>query len=259
MVCMRWSSGSTDLATAPDFRWLALLGLLIFSVGCESEDAKQCRAQYLQAHALVSGVDTGDLESVEQALDLVNPTLEICKRASLAEEQDQLVSVKRKLESHRDYLQHSQSQKKLSPEEVEKLVANGDPSCPKGSAYMYQKSDKKIRCTGPQIVDMNWKQVTDYFTHRSFKLHEEGATLKAESGSVSYTYEFSKAKDSKAASCLVVFSTPGIAWQETASRLTGVRPQRIKEGEPIKTAGGKKPLKVEDGGIQAIVKIGDCG
>ncbi len=231
---------------------------LIAVIGCDNEDAKQCRAKYLEAHALVSSVDTTDLQSVEQALGVVDPTLDLCKRANLAEEQDQLIAVKRKLESHQEYLKQAQNKKQLTPAELEALVQKGDPGCPKGTAYMYQKSEKKIRCTGPQVVDMNWKQAQDYFTHRGFKLHEEGATLKAESGSVTYTYTFAQSGDSQPASCVVVFSPPGIAWQETASRITGVRPRRIKEDQPIKTARGDQPLKVEDGGIQAIVKIGDC-
>jgi hypothetical protein len=227
--------------------------------GCERPETKQCREQYLEAHALVSGVDTTDLESVEKALALVDPTLALCERANLADETDQLTVVRRKLQSHQEYIAHAENKKALTPAEIDQLVKNGDPTCPKGTAYMYQKSQRKIECKGPQIVDMNWTQATEYFSHRRFKISNEGSKLKAESGSVSHTYTFAKQEDSSPASCLVVYSTPTIPWEETAARLTGEKPRRIKRGEPIKTASGPKPLTVEQTEIQWVVKIGDCG
>lgn len=231
---------------------------MVVSTGCESADVKQCREQYLKAHELVTNVNTSDLDSVRQALDAVEPTLEACKRASLAEEQDQLISVQRKLESHRTYLEHMQNKKPLTEDELAVLVEKGDPQCPQGTAYMYGKSDKKIRCIGPQIVDMNWKQARAYFEHRSFKLREDGPKLEAESGSVSYKYSFSRAQDNGAARCLKIFSPPGIAWQETLARVTGERPQRIKQGEPVKTASGKRPFTLIEDDVQAILEIGVC-
>lgn len=237
----------------------ALVSVLALGAGCDSPDVKQCRSQYLEVYAQVGAVDTGEQESVEGALQRVNDTLSICERANLAEEKKQLSIAQRKLDSHAQYLRHQATQKKLTPEELEQLVKQGDPYCPKGQSYQYQKSGKKVKCTGPQLVDMNWKQATEYFQQRGFKLTPTGSVLKAESGSVSYTYTFSKVDDGAAARCLVVFAPPQIPWEETASRVTGELPRRIKRDEPIKTANGPRAFKVEEDAVQAVIKLGECG
>lgn len=234
-------------------------GVLLFLPACQGEEVAQCRQRYLEALPVVSQVNTSELESVEQALGVVDPTLELCQRAKLSQEVDQLTNVKRRLDSHHGYLKRMQTKKPLTEVELARLVKDGDPSCPRGSAYKYDKSEQQIRCTGPQIVDMNWKQAQDYFTHRGFTLRENGNELRAESGSVSYTYTFSRPGDAAAASCLVVFSEPGIAWEETASRLSGVPPRRLVRDAPLETKSGKKPMAIEEQEIQAVLKIGECG
>jgi hypothetical protein len=227
--------------------------------GCDSAEVKACRSQYLDVYAQVSAVDTTEQKSIEDALQRVTDTLALCERAGLAEEKKQLTVAQRKLESHADFHRRQATQKKLTPEQLQLLVKQGDPDCPKGQSYMYQKSGSKVRCTGPQIVDMNWQQVHAYFGQRGFKLHQEGATFKAELGSESYTYSFSKAGDASPAKCLVVFAAPQIPWEETASRVTGELPRRIKRDEPVKTAHGPRALKVEEDAVQAVVRLGDCG
>lgn len=234
------------------------LALLVFGTGCESADVKLCRSQYLQAYAEVAAVDTSELESVEKALGLVNSTFEICDRAGLGEEKKQLTVARNKLESHQTYLQRQSTQKKLTPDELAKLVKQGDPDCPKGQSYTYQKAGGKVRCTGAQIADMNWKQANEYFGQRGFKLTRDGGKFKAESGSESYNYTFAQADDPGPAKCLVVFAPAGIAWEETASRITGERPSRLKRNEPIKTSRGMVPLAIEEDAVQAILRLGDC-
>ncbi len=254
----RGKTGTTDRHSNHRLLWTFLAGAyLVLVQSCNTGDVKRCRDQYMQAHAVVGNVDTNDVKSVDEALALVNPTLELCQKANLAEETDQLTSVQRKLNSHKEYLEHEQNRKKLTPEELAQLVAKGDPTCPKGTAYSYEKSGKKIKCTGPQIVDMNKAQAQEYFTHRGFKLSDEGGTFKAESGAVSYTYEFG-AGEAEPAGCLVVFATPGIAWQEEVARVTGLPPRRLKRDKPVKTASGEKPLLVEEHEYQAVLKFGDC-
>jgi hypothetical protein len=236
----------------------ALAASALAGLGCESADVKLCRSQYLQAYAEVAAVDTAELDSVEKALLLVNSTYEVCQRAGLAEEKKQLTVARNKLESHQAYLQRQATQKKLTPDELAKLVKQGDPYCPKGQSYTYQKAGGKVKCTGAQIADMNWKQANEYFSQRGFKLTRDGGKFKAESGSESYNYTFTGPDDAGPAKCLVVFAPAGIAWEETAARITGERPSRLKRNEPIKTARGAVPLAVEEDAVQAILRLGDC-
>lgn len=233
---------------------LSVVGVL----ACDSAEVKQCREHYMVAYGLVSAVDTTKLESVEQALEKVSSTLPMCEKAKLAEEIKQLETAQRKLESHQTYLQQQANLKKLTPEMVADLVKKGDPNCPKGTAYKVSEDAEQIRCTGPQILDMNREQATKYFERLAFKITSEGPKLKAESGSVSYTYTFGAGGDSKAASCVTVFSPPGIPWEETASRISGVKPTRIKRDEPLPMKSGERQLKVEEQEIQAVLWVGEC-
>ncbi len=239
--------------------WAVGWAFAVLSVlACDSAEVKQCREHYMEAYGLVSAVDTTKLESVEPALEKVSSTLPLCEKAKLAEEIKQLETAKRKLESHQTYLQQQANLQKLTPEMVAQLVKKGDPNCPKGTAYKVSEDAEQIRCTGPQILDMNREQATKYFERLAFKIESDGQKLKAESGSVSYTYIFGGGGDDKAASCVIVFSPPGIPWEETASRISGVKPSRIKRDEPLLMNSGERKLRVEEQEIQAALWVGEC-
>lgn len=239
----------------------ALWGLLAVSAGlggpaCQPAEVKECRERYLVTHAQVAGVDPGELVSVESALEAVRGNLEVCERANLSEESKQLSMAKRKLESHQSYLRANESRKELTPEQLDALEKNGDPDCPRGQAYQYKKSGKKIRCTGPQIVSMNAKEASSYFAGRGFTVVQTDKGLKAEMGSESYTFEY--ADRAAAAECVVVFSQPGIAWQETVARVTGAPPSRLKEGTPVRVGKSDLPYSLEVDPVQAVLRFGSC-
>lgn len=236
---------------------LVLLPLLVV-VGCHSAEVKECRDRYLQTHASVAGVDTGDLLAVERTLAEVEANLVVCQQANLAEESKQLTTAKRKLESHQSYLRQRESHKPLTPEQIESLVHNGDPECPRGQAYLYKQSGKKIRCVGPQIVSMTLDEARAYFTGRGYTLHDKPNGVKAELGSESYHFEYAPGATDEPARCLSVFSVPGIAWQETASRVSGVKPSRLKEGTPMRVGQRDLPFVVEKDPVQAILHFGEC-
>jgi hypothetical protein len=145
--------------------WLALsaMGLGLGGAGCQPAEVKECRDRYLVTHAQVAAVDPQDLASVESALTAVQSNLDVCERASLVEESKQLGIAKRKLESHQSYLHSRGSQKELTAEQLDALEKNGDPDCPRGQQYQYKKSGKKIRCTGTQILSMNFAEAKAYF------------------------------------------------------------------------------------------------
>lgn len=233
--------------------WLALGWL---GVACQPAEVKECRDRYLVTHAQVAAVDPQELTSVESALTAVQANLEICERANLVEESKQLATARRKLESHQSYLRSRESQKDLTPEQLDVLEKNGDPECPRGQAYQYKKSGKKIRCTGSQILTMNFAEAKAYFGGRGFKVVDTEKGLKAEMGSESYAFEYGDRANS--AECVVIFSQPGIAWQETVARVTGAMPSRLKEGTPVRVGKLDVPYSLVADPVQAILRFGTC-
>jgi hypothetical protein len=233
------------------------------SSGCQSKDVTDCRTKYLGAHALVSEVDTNDLESVKPALQAVTESLVICERAQLAEETEQLKSAQRKLESAEGYLLQRQSKRETTPEELVKFAVSGDPRCPRGQHYLPKATaanaaPQKIRCVGPQVLQMNRTEAREYFAGRGFKITESGAALAAEFGAESYRYTYESAQESKPAQCVVIYSQPGIAWQETVARVSGVAPRRLKEGQPITLGDRQIEFKVTGDENQAVLTFGEC-
>jgi hypothetical protein len=247
-MCETSSKWRTSLAVACALGWLG--------IACQPAEVKECRERYLVTHAQVAGVDPQDLASVESALSAVQGNLEVCERASLVDESKQLSLAKRKLESHQSYLHSRESQKELTPEQLDLLEKNGDPDCPRGQLYQYKKSGKKIRCTGTQIISMNEAEAKAYFGGRGFKVVDADKGIKAEMGSESYAFEY--ADRSRAAECVVIFSSPGIAWQETVARVTGAMPSRLKEGTPVHVGKIDIPYSLVADPVQAILKFGTC-
>lgn len=239
------------VACAAVFLWVALSG-------CDSRESAECRERYLKAHATVSGVDTESSESVETCLATVQGALEVCSRANLREETTQLNKALRKLQSHQAHLAHQASQDPLTPEQFEQLVKNGDPACPTGQQYQHRKSAQKIRCTGPQLSEMNWREAETYFASRGYKIGKQENVLRAEYGSESFNYQFARAEDTRSATCLTLFAAPGIAWQEAVSRATGVRPGDLRAGAPVRTRAGTLALGLIEDQNQAIIKLGKC-
>jgi hypothetical protein len=231
---------------------------MLAGAGCESAEAKQCRAQYLATHALVPGIDVDNFESVEKGLEAVQQTTEVCRKANLREELEQLQKVRDQLQSHLDYLHTHGQPRELNADELAQLVEHGDPSCPNGQAYKPKQSEEQIRCTGPKLAFMNFEQARAFYSGRGFKIHAEDGQLKAEYGSESYTYHFASPNDENPARCIEVFAAPGISWQESVSRLTGVAPFRLKEGQPVKTPKGELALQHTKDDTQAIYRLGHC-
>lgn len=227
------------------------------SFACQSAEVKECRDKYLVTHAQVAAVDMNELDSVESAFGAVEANLAVCQKASLAEESKQLNVAKRKLESQVTYLRQIANRKELTPAEVDELVKKGDPDCPKGQSYQYRKTGKQVRCTGSQILGMSLKEAKSHFAGRGFKIHELTNGIKAELGSESYTFEYGAGPETRA-TCVVVFSQAGIAWQETVTRVSGVMPHRLKEGTPLTLGKDEVPYTLQVDPVQAILRFGNC-
>jgi hypothetical protein len=252
-------TGYPTWASSHTRRWVRGLQLsaLVGVCACQPAEVKECRDKYLLTHAEVGAVNMNELDSVEQALGAVETNLALCEKAKLADESKQLTLAKRKLESQAVYLRRNANRKELTVEEIDELVKQGDPSCPKGQSYQYKKTGKKVRCTGSQILAMHQKEAKAHFAGRGFRVHELASGIKAELGSESYAFDYGAGPDARA-TCVVVFSQAGIAWQETVTRVSGVMPQRLKEGTPLTLGGEEIPYTLEADPIQAILRFGSC-
>jgi len=238
--------------------FLVLAGLLTL-VGCESEDAKACREKYLNAHGLINGPDTKSVEGVEAALEAVESSLPLCKKANMHKEVAELEKAQRTLQSNAGVLRSQGTRKDLTPEELDKVVKDGDPSCPKGQSYNYKKTGKTVKCTGPQLVGFTRSQAEEYFKNRGFRVKAEGSSLDATFGPESYHYEFSGADASAKTQCVKVLAMPGMSWEESVARVAGVNPAVLKKGATVRAEDGSKwPLTHTENEKQASYTLGKC-
>jgi len=241
--------------TIPSLLLCGLLGQL----GCESEDAQACRDNYQKAHALIAGIDNNVIESVQSALEAVEKSIPLCKKANLHKELAELEKAQRTLEGNANRLRSYVPRKELSPEELEKLIKEGDANCPKGQSYNYRKTGKQVRCTGPQVVAFSRGQAEEHFKNRGFRLKAEGTRLVAEFGPESYHYEFTGSDSAAKARCLEVFAMPGMSWEESVARVTGANPGLLKKGAAVRAEDGSKwPITHKESDKQPIYTLGKC-
>jgi hypothetical protein len=236
-----------------------LLCAALGQAGCESADTKACQDNYLKTHALISGMDSKAIEGVEPVLEAVEQTIALCQKANSQKELAELEKARKTLQSSADHLRQNGSRKELTPEELEKLLKDGDPNCPKGQSYNYRKTGKQVRCTGPQVVAFSRGQAEEYFKNRGFRLKLDGAHLEAAFGPESYQYEFTGSEDSAKTRCLKVSAALGIPWEESVARVTGAHPAQLKKGKEVRAQDGSKwPLTHTDNEKQAVYTLGKC-
>jgi hypothetical protein len=229
-------------------------------LGCQ--DARQCRADVASAQEVVSAVDSKSIESVSKAESALEKAIAQCDKAGLGAERNKLVEAKNQIGAHRALLERKAAQKREAPTaaELEKLVKDGDPTCPAGQAYKQRAAAANIRCTGPQLVDMGMQAVKDYYATRRFKVQTSDAPprLRAEYGAELYVFTYDKPNDTAGPKCIELFPAPGTRWQEAVSRATGVPLDRIKPDKPLKTARGELPLSADDNAQKQTAKLGNC-
>ena len=231
------------------------------SAGC-NEETRKCQSLMTTAQGIVNNVDGKDQKSVEQSLAAIETARAACEKAGRNTERDELVRAKNELQAHLDYMKRKSTEpkvEKLTPDQIAALVKNGDPSCPKGQAYK-RSPTQEIRCTGPQIVDMNWKSAADYYTNRGYKVTTTPSppTLKAEYGAELAVFTFAAQNDDQPAKCIAFYPPIGMPWQEATGRLTGTQMRKLENAKTVKTAHGERPLRVDESATKLIVYIGDC-
>jgi len=238
--------------------WVALCGLC----ACDP-DAKLCHERMTSAQAIVSQVDSKSSTSLQQSLTAVSEAHAACEKAKLGTEREQLLKAKHELAAQLELVEKRANRKKLqppSPDELARLVKSGDPSCPEGQAYKPQASKDEVRCTGPQIADMNAEAVKAYFGDRHFKLtsQDNPAEVRAEQGSELYVFSYAQKTD-PSPRCVTAYAAPGMSWQEVAARLTGTPPEKLKLDAPVKSGRGELTLRVEHATDKPTIHLGDCG
>jgi hypothetical protein len=215
------------------------------------------------AQEVVKSVDSKSAESLSAAVTALDKAIAQCDKAGMGSERSKLVEAKNQIAAHRDLVERKAAQKKRpapSGAELERLLKEGDPTCPKGQGYKQGPTGKEIRCTGPQLVDMGMAAVKDYYATRRFKVEttDDPPRLRAEYGAELYVFTYDKPNDTSGAKCLVLHPAPGVRWQEAVTRATGLPLDRIKADKPVKAARGELRLQVEDTPQKQTAKLGAC-
>ncbi len=241
--------------------WL-VLGLL--GAGCDFSAIKECHDEMGVSQELMidfSNGDREDLAEAEKTLAAVDKTLAACKKAKRAEEVEKITDAHRQLTAHVAALkQRAEREKrpKLTEAELSALKTKGDPSCPKGQEYEHHQNKEVIKCIGPQLYEMDPNEVSEYYKRRGFSKSTEGNRLRFERGAQVIDLTYAALSPKAVAECVSIVADPGIPWQETVTRTTGVHPMRVELGKPVKTPRGPRALLVEGGPHQFTVKIGEC-
>jgi hypothetical protein len=231
-------------------------------VACDAETRK-CHELMTSAQAVVTSVDSKSMASVQQSLTAVSEAHAACEKAKAGAEREQLLKAKHELSAQLKLLEQRANRKKLqapTPDELAQLVKNGDPECPKGQAYKPKDSKDEVRCTGPQLVEMNADRLKAYYGDRHFKVtsQQNPAEVRAELGSELYVFAFDNLS-AGAPRCVTAYAAPGVSWQEVTARLTGTSPEKLKLDAPVKSGRGELALKVEHATDKPTVHLGQCG
>lgn len=233
------------------------------AAACNREKIEKCHELMEASQPVVRDVAPNSVESVARAADAVQAALFACKEAKRETEASELDAAHEKLTRHLAALKQREARedaRKLSPEELKRLVERGDPDCPKGQAYRHRASGKEIRCIGPQPIGMNFARAKRYFEARGYNLLNgpRPEEIVAEYGAEKFVFAYARPGDARPPRCVTVFPPPGMSWQEAVARLTGASPQKLERDASVPTPIGKLPLSVEEGKNELTVKLGSC-
>lgn len=240
------------------------VALLAFgAIGCESKEVKSCHAAMQVSQELLLVMDQGSREAVESTLAAVKSAHRACTQAELRGEVKDTQEAIRNLENLLEM--HTARVTKVKPaapsaEQIQKLAKEGDPNCPRGQAYQEGTPPVMIRCTGAVLVEMGAVAARRSLEADRFKLLSgaDDKVVKAEFGSGVIILEYAAADSSDPPLCVRATSKPGVPWQETAMRVTGVPPQTLIIGQPLRVGERTLALSVEGAETQQTVLIGAC-
>jgi hypothetical protein len=243
---------------------LAAALALALGGGCKSAADQTCLAEFASAQNIVMKVEAEDLTSVSGSVAAVEEARRTCAAAGRSSEVDELGKAYDQLAAHRDRLvrraEMLERRSEVSPEELAVLIKSGDPKCPRGQAYLHQKSGKRILCIGPQPVDMNRSQAEAYFKGRGYTLSagSSASELRFEYGAELLVFAYPDAAGAGAPRCVTLYPAPDRSWQEATARLTGIAPARLKANEPIRRSAGELGFSLEESAAKVVAHIGNC-
>jgi hypothetical protein len=231
---------------------------------CKSDADRACLKEFASAQAVVLAVDAKELASVDASIAALDQALASCKAADRGFEVQELAAAHEQLSRHQERLlaraERERGRTELTAAELESLVKGGDPKCPRGQAYLHAKTKQRIRCAGPQPIDMGYAEADAYFKGRGYK-REAGARpgeLRFEYGAELLVFDFDEANSTGPARCVVLYPPPDRSWQEATARVSGVAPARLAPDRDIPGKLGARRLQVEDSAQKVRVRIGEC-
>lgn len=240
--------------------FIVLAGVVL--LGCNPLKFKECRDEMTSSQQVLLDMDDQRLEDVEKSLKSVERALGACRGVIGESDVAKLDDAKTKLDKQLMGLRARAVVKPrpvLSEEQLARLQKQGDPGCPRGQEYEHPQNKQRVRCTGPQVMEMNWVTAIEQFNQRrGFAVQPQGSKLRFESGAEVVEFSFKEQNSKAPAQCVSVVGEPGISWQELVARATGVQPRVMKLDKPIPSARGPISLLVEGTPEQFVVKLGSC-
>lgn len=244
-------------------RLALFFGAAVFC-GCQLlPGTKECHKRMGAAQTELDGLEASSLDALDRGLRAVKDAENACREAGRDEETKKLGEAAMRIEGQIELVKNRQAeraQRKRTPEQIAKLVKDGDPECPKGSAYKHRDSGKEIRCTGMLPIDMGFAQAKKYFAAAGYRFpeHDDPKSLVAEQGSERVVFRYRSPTDAAPAPCVMIYPRSDRSWQEMVSRLTGTSPEKLKPGEAVKAGARSLPLAVEDTDKKVLARLGDC-
>lgn len=241
------------------------LSLLGPAAACKTPADEACLEQFASAQNVVLAVRAEDLASVTGSVAAVEEARAACVAAGRSAEAEELEGALGQLVSHRDRLlrrnEMLERRTQISPEELARVLRDGDPGCPRGQGYLHQQSGKRVVCVGPQPVDMSRAQAEAYFRGRGYKQSpgDTSAELRFEYGAELLVLTYADPAGAGAPRCVTLYPPPDRSWQEATSRLTGVAPARLKPNQPIRRASGPLAFTLEETPEKVVARLGSCG
>jgi hypothetical protein len=235
------------------------------SYACNSPADEICLKQFTSAQNVVMAVHAEDLASVTGSVAAVEEARGTCLAAGRKAEAEELEKALGQLTSHRDRMlrrnEMLERRTQVSPEELARIVKEGDAKCPRGQGYLHEQSGKRIVCVGPQPVDMSRAQAEEYFKGRGYKQSpgDTAAELRFEYGAELLVLTYADEAGASAPRCVTLYPPPDRSWQEATARITGVAPARLKPNQPIRRPSGPLAFALEESPQKVVARLGSCG
>lgn len=230
-------------------------------LGCKSEQEKKCEQLVKSSEVTLLSMNPTQKDSVTRTVEELKKTLLACEAAGSADVAEIKVGLQN-VERHLSRLEKGEIKAPPPPPgvvELADLEKKGDPACPKGQGYQHPVLNKLIKCSGPTMVERNYKQVGEYFEKHRIQAAVKDAMIRGEQSGITYTYMFDKVGSEQSAYCLTIDAPKDKKKEELISFATNIEVDKIKVEQGIVLAGQKVPVAVteNDSGINIVIGVCD--